>query len=171
VTTDDARGDVWSDLVNGLLDTRTDPATDRFDAELAAAVDAGEVTAAAAHRLRFWQRAAVRGVADHARSVVPVALGAVDAARRDAQAACDQAASALAGVPTDPTATTDPARPATAAEQAEPDETAPGHDGRVLGSDRRASTPERERPGTLEAPTSRLIVADLRDVAAPSDRA
>lgn len=75
---------VYADLVGGLLDARDDPATARFDHELALAVEAGQVTAAAARRLRFWQRASLRLLADHTRSVLPTALGALEASRREA---------------------------------------------------------------------------------------
>lgn len=74
---------VYADLVGGLLDARDDPATARFDHELASAVEAGQVTAAAARRLRFWQRASLRLLADHTRSVLPTALGALEASRRE----------------------------------------------------------------------------------------
>src|SRR5512145_608011 len=75
---------VYADLVGGLLDARDDPATARFDHELALAVEAGQVTAATARRLRFWQRASLRLLADHTRSVLPTALGALEASRREA---------------------------------------------------------------------------------------
>ena len=83
-------------MVGGLIDARTDPATARFDAELAAAEASGAVSPEAAHRLRFWQRASVRALADHARTVLPIALGALDAARRDAEEHADQGDAALA---------------------------------------------------------------------------
>lgn len=103
MTADEARGALWSELVDGLLDARTDPATARFDAELAAAVDAGELSRRAAQRLRFWQRAAVNGVDDHVRTVVPAVLGALDAARTAAQAYVDQSGATLrAGQPDGP---------------------------------------------------------------------
>ena len=87
--------DVWSDLVGGLLDARTDPATARFDAELAAGLADGSLTEDAAHRLRFWQRASVRSLADHARTVLPVALGALEAARHEAESDVAEAADVL----------------------------------------------------------------------------
>ena len=87
--------DVWSDLVGGLLDARTDPATARFDAELAAGLADGSLTEDAAHRLRFWQRASIRSLADHARTVLPVALGALEAARHEAERDVAEAADVL----------------------------------------------------------------------------
>ncbi len=87
-------------MVGGLIDARTDPATARFDAELATAEASGAVSPEAAHRLRFWQRASVRALADHARTVLPIALGALDAARRDAEEHADQGDAALARGPT-----------------------------------------------------------------------
>lgn len=76
---------VYAELVSGLLGARTDPATDRFDEELDQAVAGGEVTAAVARRLRFWQRASLRVLTDHTRTVLPVTLGALEASRRDAE--------------------------------------------------------------------------------------
>jgi hypothetical protein len=95
VTTDGARGSLWSDLVNGLLDARTDPATAKFDAELASAVAAGELSRRTAQRLRFWQRAAVNAADDHARTVVPAVLGVLDAARSEAHAYVEQGGATL----------------------------------------------------------------------------
>lgn len=76
---------VYSDLVGGLLDARDDPATARFDAELAQAVQRGDLTDDTARRLKFWQRASLRALTDHTRSVLPTALGALDASRREAR--------------------------------------------------------------------------------------
>lgn len=87
--------DVWSDLVGGLVDARSDAVSARFDAELAAAVEAGRLSEQTAHRLRFWQRASARAVADHVRAVMPVALGALEAARADARRYADEAADVL----------------------------------------------------------------------------
>ena len=81
MSSEPARLGAYADLVSGLLDARTDPATDRFDAEVAAAVADGAITADAARTLRFWQRASVRAVADHARAVLPPVLAALDEAR------------------------------------------------------------------------------------------
>jgi hypothetical protein len=75
----------YADLVAGLLDAHDDLATARFDAELAAAVAAGAVTAETARVLRFWQRAALRALVDHARTALPAALGGIDAARAETQ--------------------------------------------------------------------------------------
>ncbi len=118
MTADEVRGTLWSELVDGLLDARSDPATARFDAELAAAVDAGEVSRHTAQQLRFWQRAAVHGVDDHVRAVVPAVLGALDASRQSAQAYVDRSGAMLRAacleVPRDD-------RPGRAADQGEPD--------------------------------------------------
>ena len=48
----------YADLVAGLLDARPDPATERFDAELAAAEADGRIDAADRPVLRWWQREA-----------------------------------------------------------------------------------------------------------------
>jgi hypothetical protein len=178
VTADEARGSLWSDLVNGLLDARSDPATARFDAELASAVAAGELSRRTAQRLRFWQRAAVNAADDHARTVVPAVLGALETARSDARAYVEQGVATLdaadAGdtdlpradrpptpAPPEP-APGAPGQPPTAAQQAEPLQATEPR----IEDLRRASTAGGERPSTLEGPTPRLFVADLRDVPA-----
>jgi len=81
MATEDAGRSAYADLVGGLLDARTDPATERFDAELAVFVTNGTVTPEAARTLRFWQRASLRNLVDHARVVLPPALAALEAAR------------------------------------------------------------------------------------------
>ena len=43
MTSQRSREAAYADLVSGLLDLRTDPATERFDAELAAAEDQGRI--------------------------------------------------------------------------------------------------------------------------------
>ena len=147
---DDLGRDVWIDLVGGLIDARADPATARFDAELAGAVTAGRLSEETANRLRFWQRASVRAVADHARTVLPVALGALEAARREAHEDAEVAAATLEA------ATAARAAAAGSAEDTgvpvRPDE---------VDLLRRASTPEPARPRTLEGDRPRQLVAGL----------
>jgi hypothetical protein len=150
VRADDLGRDVWTDLVGGLIDARADPATARFDAELADAVAAGALPEETATRLRFWQRASVRAVADHARTVLPVALGALEAARREAHEDAKVAAATLEA------ATAARAAAAGSAEDTgvpvRPDE---------VDLLRRASTPEPARPRTLEGDRPRQLVAGL----------
>jgi hypothetical protein len=62
------------------MEARVDPASERFDDELTAAVNSGAVSPAIARRLRHWHRAAVHAVAEHARLALPPAIGAVTAA-------------------------------------------------------------------------------------------
>jgi hypothetical protein len=169
--------DVWADLVGGLLDARSDPATARFDADLAASVADGSVAPEVAHRLRYWQRASVRLLADHARTVLPVALGALEAARAEAEKYVQEAADALAAaepeaetdVPDEPDAqpADEPAEEPTAAEppvSAAPDVVT------LPETPRRASAPERGRPSTLEERRPRLLVAGLTTAPAYPDR-
>jgi hypothetical protein len=68
----------YADLVAGLLDVRTDPATERFDAELAAAEDAGRIDPQTAKVLRWWQRETLRAVVEHAQAVFPPTLLALE---------------------------------------------------------------------------------------------
>jgi hypothetical protein len=150
VRADDLGRDVWTDLVGGLIDARADPATARFDAELAEAVTAGGLSEEAATRLKFWQRASVRAVADHARTVLPVALGALDAARREAQEDVEVAAATLEAATAVRAAAAEPADDIVAPERPE-----------EVDLLRRASTPEHGRPSTLEEDRPRQLVAGL----------
>ena len=147
---DDLGRDVWTDLVGGLIDARADPATARFDAELADAVAAGALPEETATRLRFWQRASVRAVADHARTVLPVALGALEAARREAHEDAEVAAATLEAATAARAAADEPAEDTGVLVR--PDE---------VDLLRRASTPEPARPSTLEGDRPRQLVAGL----------
>jgi hypothetical protein len=90
-----ARESAYAELVAGLLDAREDVATARFDAELAAAEQDGRIDAATARTLRWWQRAAVRAVVDHARVSLPPVLAALDVAHGAAVDEVAEAARAL----------------------------------------------------------------------------
>ena len=147
---DDLGRDVWTDLVGALIDARADPATTRFDAEVAGAVTAGALSEDTATRLKFWQRASVRAVADHARTVLPVALGALDAARREAQEDVEVAAATLAAATAGLAGAAEPAEVIVVPEPPE-----------EVDLFRRASTPELARPSTLEEDRPRQLVAGL----------
>jgi hypothetical protein len=173
VTTGGPARDVWSDLVAGLLDARSDPATARFDAELTAGLADGSLTDEAAHRLRFWQRASVRLLADHARTVLPVALGALEAARNDAERYVEEAAALLdeprEGAEPSPEGV-EPSR-----EPAEPQQARTVDVGAVEAA-RRASAPQPPETSTLDVRRPRLLVAGLttapvRSTPASPDRA
>ncbi len=75
------------DLATEVLESYSDPATDRFDAVLAAAA----VDEATARELRYWQRESVRGLRQYAAQALPGVLAAVDDARREAAAAAARA--------------------------------------------------------------------------------
>ena len=147
---DDLGRDVWTDLVGGLIDARADAATARFDAELADAVATGALPEEIATRLRFWQRASVRAVADHARTVLPVALGALEAARREATEDVEVAEATLEAATAARAAAAEPAEDTGG--PVRPDE---------VDLLRRASTPEPARPSTLEGDRPRQLVAGL----------
>lgn len=141
-----ARHQVYVDLVAGLIDAREDPASARFDDELDRAVAAGTVTAETARRLRFWQRASVRAMADHVRSVIPTAIGALDASRREAHTVAQQMAETLGADP-----------------QQQPDGMEVGLDPADISTDTPspASSPMAPGASTLGTRGNRLIVADL----------
>jgi hypothetical protein len=85
-----------SDLVAGLLDARLDPATDRFDAELAAAEEDGRIDTQTAKVLRWWQREAQRAVVEHARIVLPPTLLALEQAAAGADREAEASAASWA---------------------------------------------------------------------------
>jgi hypothetical protein len=68
---DNGRSTAYADLLSALLALRADPATARFDAELASAEAAGLVDGSVARTLRWWQRESMRGLADHLAAVLP----------------------------------------------------------------------------------------------------
>lgn len=147
---DELGRNVWTDLVGGLIDARSDPATARFDAELADAVATGALSEGTATRLKFWQRASLRAVTDHARTVLPIALGALDAARRDAQEDVEVAAAMLAAATGVKAAAAEPAEDTVVPQPPE-----------EIDLLRRASTPEPAQPSTLEEDRPRELVAGL----------
>lgn len=124
-----ARESAYAELVAGLIDVREDVATARFDAELAHAEADGRIDAATARALRWWQRAAVRAVVDHARTALPPVLAALDRAHdvaaeelAEAERALDDAmALALPTGPEEPVVPVPPA-PQPAVEGHPPDE-------------------------------------------------
>ena len=77
-------------LVDPLLDARTQPAGDRFDEVLTAALAARTISTELGRELRFWQRASVHELADHVRTVLPAVLpvAIAAAALSAAEAAC-----------------------------------------------------------------------------------
>jgi hypothetical protein len=163
MTTDGARHVAYADLVGGLLDARVDPATEHFDAELSAALAAGTVTAEAARTLRFWQRASVRGLVEHARNVLPPALSALEAAQEESKetVAAEQrswtaATAATAGTARDLADQADQANPTDAGDEtdATPPVVTPSVQSSINLTDHRRS---------------RLIVAGLMSSLAPAD--
>lgn len=90
----DSREKALGDVVAGLLDARHDPATERFDAELAAAEAEGRIDPRTSRLLRWWQRESLRALVDHARLTVPATLAALDTARAAAEQATSQSADA-----------------------------------------------------------------------------
>lgn len=147
---------VYADLVGGLLDSRDDPATERFDAELARAVDRGELDPDLARRLRFWQRASLRALTDHTRTVLPTVLGVLAAARRDAHRDADELGATLAE-----------AQPESAAPIAAPEPAAPPAEPKPAAQSEPEPEPE---PVSQSAPqpVPSSTVVDLRDTPEPA---
>lgn len=82
---DTGRSTAYADLLQALIAVRTDPATARFDAELARAEADGRLDGPTARALRWWQRESLRGLSEHLADVLPDVLdrlgNADDAAR------------------------------------------------------------------------------------------
>jgi len=78
VASNRSRETAYGDVIAGLLDVRVDPASQRFDAEIAAAEEEGRIDPQTAKVLRWWQRESIRGLVEHARTVVPATLVALE---------------------------------------------------------------------------------------------
>ena len=74
----------YADLVAGVLDARSDAATQAFDAEIAIAESEGRLDARTARALRWWQRESLRALVEHSRTALPPALAALGQAQADA---------------------------------------------------------------------------------------
>ena len=74
----------YADLVAGVLDARSDSATQAFDAEIAVAESEGRIDARTARALRWWQRESLRALVEHSRTALPPALAALGQAQADA---------------------------------------------------------------------------------------
>jgi hypothetical protein len=175
------RSSAYAELVSGLLEARHDAASARFDAEVAAAEADGRIDERTARVLRWWQRESVRAVVEHARSVIPPALGALDEADEEASRQNDDAAQAweratarplpqlglqVLSLP-DPASAEDPPAPAEPVRTAEfaldaIDESttpvAPAGPAWAIPAAREAEVP-------TEEPARRLLVAGLNPVA------
>lgn len=164
---------VYADLVGGLLDSRDDPATERFDAELERAVQRGEASPELARRLRYWQRASLRSLTDHTRTVLPAVLGALAASGRETRRDVEELSATLEHslpAPAEPTAAppAEPAQPPHPAEPEQPPEPEPRPGEPVVDlrdTPERASTPPTSGPSSL-GERHRMIVAGL--VTAPT---
>jgi hypothetical protein len=85
-------GSGLTDVVLCVVDTRPDPATEHFDAALAAAVADGHLDEGTARTLRWWQRESVRGVRGYLADALPPILDALDAAADGSAATASESA-------------------------------------------------------------------------------
>lgn len=88
----------YAEIVTALADARPDPATERFDAELDAAVASGELDEQLARTLRWRQRESIRAIRDHLAEVLPTVLETLNSstdtsAKTSADASVDTIAS------------------------------------------------------------------------------
>lgn len=103
---DDGRATAYGDLLAALLALRSDPATARFDAELAAAEAGGSLDGTTSRTLQWWQRQSLRGVTDHLSAVLPDLLDRLSAADEAARASVESASSAWSSAIAAPTSAT-----------------------------------------------------------------
>ena len=89
------RAEADAGLAWDVLRRFSDPASERFDAVLAAA----GLDEATARELRFWHREAVEGVRQYAASALPAVFLALAAAQDDVTAAAERAEQAWAATP------------------------------------------------------------------------
>lgn len=104
MTSQRSREAAYADLVAGLLDLRADPATGRFDAELASAEDDGRIDAQTAKVLRWWQRESLRTLVEHASTVVPPTMLALESAAGGSQREVESSAQSWARAAADDSA-------------------------------------------------------------------
>ncbi len=102
----------YADLVSGVLDARSDSATQAFDAEVAAAEADGRLDARTARTLRWWQRESLRSLVDHSRTALPPALAALGQAQAEAARGTAEAANSWARAVDDQVPPSRPASPA-----------------------------------------------------------
>ena len=168
-----SRESAYADLVAGLLDVRTDPATDRFDAELAAAEEDGRVDPQTAKVLRWWQREALRALVDHARTVVPPTMLAIEQAAGGAGREAEESSQSWARAAGDDLGGRPPMstpRPTPTPTRSEPTRSEPGRSesaGPVAGPSHPApAEPDRpvQPPTDLAEHRRRLLVAGLTRV-------
>jgi len=90
----DVRRTHYAALLSALGGTRRDPATERFDDELAAAEAAGAIDPHVARTLRWWQRESVRAVEEHLQALLPGVIVGIETADAEAvRAVADSAES------------------------------------------------------------------------------
>ena len=82
------------DMVLGLLEARSDPATARFDEALGDAEAAG-LDERLARTLRWWQRESLAQLVEHAATVLPAALVSLDIAESAARTRSGEGAERL----------------------------------------------------------------------------
>ncbi len=140
----------YADLVAGVLDARSDAASQAFDAEVAAAESEGRIDARTARALRWWQRESLRALVEHAHTALPPALAAVGQAQAEGGRGAADAAEAWARAVGEPLRESSEADPVVA----EPMRVAAsGQPGGEL--------PPRTTPPDLRERRRRLIVAGL----------
>jgi hypothetical protein len=144
VSTDASRLSAYADLVAAVLDLRSSAAREAFDEALAKARASGEIADDLARQLRWLQRQSERALVEHAESVLPPALVALDQSATDAQAA-----------PADHLPTARPASPPPTTPDSATDEPA---------DELPDELPDDEPAAVVNLQSRRLLVAGLRPI-------
>jgi hypothetical protein len=155
LSTEAGRLAAYADLVAALLDLSDPAPSATFDGALDAAVADGSLTPEQARRLRWLQRESVRRLVDHARTVLPSTLVALESELTGGVAEVSDPAAADVGaattVPTAATATDGPDGPDDPEGSDGPEEPVPPvdlHSRRLLVAGLRP-LPDGPRRGTL----------------------
>ncbi|HVQ89278.1 MAG TPA: hypothetical protein VMT88_13965 [Actinomycetes bacterium] len=80
MTATNARRSAYAELIAGLLDVRDHSSEEQFDTVLASALSEERIDSETARLLRWWQRESVRALVDHAQTVLPATLIALEEA-------------------------------------------------------------------------------------------
>ena len=140
MSTDASRMSAYADLVAAVLDLRSSATRESFDEALAQARDSGAIADDLARQLRWLQRQSERALVEHAESVLPPALVALD-----------QSAAGAHATPADLLSAKRPVSPPTTGSEAATDEP----------SDELADD---EPAAVVNLQSRRLLVAGLRPI-------
>jgi hypothetical protein len=156
------RAAAYSDLVAAVLDLRSPEATRAFDAALSAAVATGVLPEEIARQLRWLQRQSERAVIEHAETVLPPALVALQRSITPPGPCSTESLAEPLGEPRPEHGQQTPAQPAA------PEEAADRADLGELGDVDEVE--ESEPAPVVQLQARRMLVAGLRPLPDPAHR-